>query len=219
MHCVLRTKINLVSALLAGLVLVGCGESSSKAHTSAAHTTTTPQSLSSPSAAGVTSSAASATTSAAGAGQAPNSTIPLRSSVALTPIPARYTCDGANVSLPLNWGQVPAHTAELDLVVLRLKGAHGKLYAAWAVAGLQPSLKNLAAGQLPAGAVVGSNSIGRARYSVCPSKGSNAQYYVLLFALPHRVRVAHNFNASGLAERLLHMPVGEGTLSFTYKRR
>ena len=33
------------------------------------------------------------------------------------PIPAKYTCDGANVSPPLSWGEPPAGTQSLALIM------------------------------------------------------------------------------------------------------
>jgi phosphatidylethanolamine-binding protein (PEBP) family uncharacterized protein len=195
-----------------GLLLASCGDSGSK---QSATSTTRDTAGAGTRAASVKPAAKQSSNRApAPAAHEPDATIRLTSPVALVPIPKRYTCQGANMSLPLRWGAVPANTVELDVFVLRLEGQAGRLYAAWGVAGLPPRLKGLSAGRLPGRAVVGSNSMGHARYSVCPAKGSSTQYFVLLFALAHKIPAAPGFSASGLAERLLHMPLAEGMLTF-----
>ena len=61
-------------------------------------------------------------------------------------IPAKYTCDGANISPPLQWRNVPAHTVELVLFVIddSSNGSEGGIR--WVVAGIDPSLSGIAAG-------------------------------------------------------------------------
>ncbi len=139
----------------------------------------------------------------------------LTSPVPLEPISARYTCDGANVSLPFSWSGVPARTAEIDLFVFEVKGTR----PAWAVAGLRPGVHRLAAGTLPAGAVVGRNALGQNRYSVCPPKGLKATYVVRVFPLPRRLAASPGFNVDALFNRILHIATSSGLLAFSYQRR
>src|ERR1700686_1033573 len=74
-------------------------------------------------------------------------------------IPARYTCDGANVSPPLQWGKLPVGTSQLFVLALSLTaGASGAVR--WAVGGIDPSSGGFPAGQLPPGAVAGRSSDG-----------------------------------------------------------
>jgi hypothetical protein len=63
-------------------------------------------------------------------------------------IPARYTCDGKDISPPLEWGAVPADTSSLVLLVVGLIPEAAtktyKLSVEWAAAGLNPALHRLA---------------------------------------------------------------------------
>jgi phosphatidylethanolamine-binding protein (PEBP) family uncharacterized protein len=114
-----------------------------------------------------------------------------------TDLPARYTCDGRNVSPPLQWGRVPASTRELALFAIGLQptSSAGSFAASveWALAGVNPSLHRLAAGALPPGGFLGARSDGRRDYSICPKPGVREQYRFFLYAIPRSFRVSRNF--------------------------
>ena len=61
---------------------------------------------------------------------------------------SRYTCDGANIPFPLRWSKIPAHTVELLLTVIDFKFVHDQPVVHWAVSHLSPRLHGLAAGRL-----------------------------------------------------------------------
>jgi phosphatidylethanolamine-binding protein (PEBP) family uncharacterized protein len=131
----------------------------------------------------------------------------------------RYTCDGSDISLPLRIKGVPPGTAELAIDILNLEPVHGQLFFDWAVAGLSPSLRSIAPGMLPAGAVVGTNSNGQVSYTLCPAKGPLTHYIGVIFALRHRLPAKTGFNAAALRLQALHNSPYEGFLSLAYKRR
>lgn len=110
-------------------------------------------------------------------------------------LPAQYTCDGRDIPPPLEWGQVPAGVGNLVLFVVGYTpaGQRVKVSVAWAVAGLNPALHRLAAGQLPPGAYVGVASDGKRRYSICPKKGTSVQYQFELYGLPASTVVSRKF--------------------------
>jgi phosphatidylethanolamine-binding protein (PEBP) family uncharacterized protein len=132
------------------------------------------------------------------------------------PIPARYTCAGANVSLPLTWGLLPHGAKEVGVFVMH-HVQKGRLAADWAVLGLKPTVKELPTGQVPAGAVVGRNSAGQERYSVCPSKGKEVEYGVFVYAFSHALHPRSGFNAVAVFERALAGSLGQGLIGFTFK--
>jgi len=114
-------------------------------------------------------------------------------------IPQRYTCDGADVSLPLRWSHVPSGTAEVAMFVVNLRPVHGRFFFDWAVAGLGPTSHGISAGILPLGAVVGRNSFGKVGYSICPAKGTGKEHYVVrVVALPHRLAAKQGFDAEAV---------------------
>jgi phosphatidylethanolamine-binding protein (PEBP) family uncharacterized protein len=130
--------------------------------------------------------------------------------VAATTIPARYTCEGGNTSLPLLWRNIPGHTAELALFLARTATGRENIVYDWAVAGLKASLGGLAAGKLPPGAIVARNSFGQIGYSVCPPKGSSSKYIAILLTLPRRLTPKQGFDPGTFLKAALR---GAKTLS------
>jgi phosphatidylethanolamine-binding protein (PEBP) family uncharacterized protein len=131
-------------------------------------------------------------------------------------IPQRYTCDGANASLPLRWSHVPSGTAELVMFVINLRPARGRFFFDWAVAGLSPAAHGISAGTLPAGTVVGRNSFGEIGYSICPPKGTREEDFVVrVLALPRPLALTRGFDAETVyrdAERSAKfVGIGSGT--------
>ena len=58
---------------------------------------------------------------------------------------------------------MPAGTAELVLYVMNVQPVEDRLFVDWAVAGIDPSLEGIEAGELPKGAVVGNQQLRQAR--------------------------------------------------------
>jgi phosphatidylethanolamine-binding protein (PEBP) family uncharacterized protein len=113
-------------------------------------------------------------------------------------IPERYTCDGADVSLPVRWSHVPSSIAELAVFVVNLRPVHGRFFFDWAVAGLRPAAQGISAGTLPPDAIVGRNSFGGVGYSICPAKGMREDFVVRVLALPHPLAARPGFDAESV---------------------
>ena len=134
-------------------------------------------------------------------------------------IPAQYTCDGANVSPPLQWQHLPAHTKELVLFVIddSTDGSAGGIR--WVVAGINPSLSGIAAGRLPAGAVVGLNRSGKATYGgICPAKGKTAAVEFVLWALSKEITLSNGFIPAVAEHDYSHSELASATTYATYTR-
>jgi hypothetical protein len=119
-----------------------------------------------------------------------------------TTIPAKFTCDGKDIAPPLEWGSVPANSNELVVVLVsfaRSESSNSYKVGAidWAMAGINPQLHKLAAGQLPRGAHIGRQGDGKETYSVCPKPGAREDYQFELFALPAAVKVPPVFGDYG----------------------
>jgi len=112
-------------------------------------------------------------------------------------IPALYTCDGKNITPPMEWGSVPAGTKELVLMVVGLTPSAStnsySISVEWAIDGVDPALHRLAAGQLPVGAHVGHTSNGTRRYSICPKRGVSKDYQFQLYAVSSLVKIPTDF--------------------------
>jgi phosphatidylethanolamine-binding protein (PEBP) family uncharacterized protein len=140
---------------------------------------------------------------------------------------ATYTCDGKNISPPLEWGQVPATTRSLAMFVIGIvptaKGGY-KYSVEWAVAGINPALHRIAAGRLPAGAYLGRASNGKSAYDVCPGKGKAQLYEFTLYGVPRTIGIPKNFQGLELLHYIASPESSYGTRvggSFLalYKRR
>lgn len=148
--------------------------------------------------------------------------VPFRSSAIHGRLPSLYTCDGKNISPPLAWGAVPPGIEELALYAVAV--TPGTLSVEWAMAGVNPSLHHLSAGEVPSGAFLEEANDGQKRYSICPAKGQTKRYEFALYALPNRVRATPEISGATLLHNLTgQIPQGRspatGRFSATYTRR
>lgn len=106
-------------------------------------------------------------------------------------IPARYTCDGENVSPPLEWSGVPAGTKSLALIVDDPDAPDPKaprmVFVHWVLYNIPPQASGLpeavASGRLPPGTREGLNDWKRTGYGgPCPPIGRH-RYFHKLYAL------------------------------------
>lgn len=134
-------------------------------------------------------------------------------------IPAQYTCDGANISPPMRWTNLPAHTAELVLFVIDDSSIGKEGGIRWVVAGLEPSLTGIAAGRLPAGAIVGLNGSGNATYGgICPPKGKPATIEFVLWALSKKIPLSSGFTPALAEHEYSHSELGSAATYASYAR-
>jgi Raf kinase inhibitor-like YbhB/YbcL family protein len=130
-------------------------------------------------------------------------------------IPARYTCQGADISPPLRWTAVPSTAKELALEMIDLD-APGGTFTHWVLAGIPSATRAMAAGRVPRGAVSGANGFGKIGYGgPCPPAGKPHHYVIDLMALPKRLKLSPGFASGVLAGQ---RPVGAGVLRGTYSR-
>jgi len=93
------------------------------------------------------------------------------------PIPAEYTCHGADRSPPLAWTGVPADAAAL---VLFVDDPDGGDWVHWSVLDLDPATSSLPAGVPAARPQQGTNDFGRVGYGgPCPPSGTHRYRFTL----------------------------------------
>jgi len=102
-------------------------------------------------------------------------------------IPARFTCEGADVSPQLSWNDPPAGARSLALVMNDPDAPSGN-FVHWVIFNLPPSARSLpeGIGQSPeaAGGRQGTNGFGKLGYSgPCPPPGRPHRYFLRLWAL------------------------------------
>lgn len=104
-------------------------------------------------------------------------------------IPARYTCEGHNVSPPLTWSGTPASTQSWVLIVDDPDApdpqAPRRVWVHWVLYNLPAGVTSLAEAvtSLPAGTLAGTNDFQRRNYGgPCPPIGRH-RYFFKLYAL------------------------------------
>jgi phosphatidylethanolamine-binding protein (PEBP) family uncharacterized protein len=130
---------------------------------------------------------------------------------------ATYTCDGKDSWPALKWGGIPSGTAELILYAMSIQPVEEQLFVDWAVAGLDPGLTGIEAGELPKGAIVGTNGFGKRGYSICPP-GAGEIYMFALYALPTPLSPQKGFDARELRHQILDVSANVGLLPAVYAR-
>lgn len=110
-------------------------------------------------------------------------------------LPSEYTCDGKGISPVLEWEKVPAKAAELVLFVIDDSNAKSNGGIRWVVGGIDPKSHGVAAGQVPAGAVVGTNTAGKAAYGpICPDRGHTDTIEFVMYALKRPISLSPGFS-------------------------
>jgi phosphatidylethanolamine-binding protein (PEBP) family uncharacterized protein len=217
---VFNATVSSVLLLVLGLAVAGCAGSSSETQPSSTRSTASASRTSSNPQTATSVTTPTAQTSEGSSKEPPELSLSSPAFKVGTPIPVQYTCDGADTSPPLSWQTIPKGTVELALFVVEPDGPeHGtEPPIFWAVGGLRPTLKGIAAGALPAGAIVGRNSLGQSRYTICPSKGVVTQYLIALYALRHTASPQPGFAAAPFLRKVSDSTPYEALTGFSYKR-
>ena len=138
-------------------------------------------------------------------------------------IPRQYTCDGADLSPPLNWSGVPAGAKSLALVVDDPDA--GGTWVHWVVYDIPVGASELSEGassdigdQL--GATNGTNDFRRTGYGgPCPPDGPAHRYFFKLFALDTVLELGPGATKSELLRAMEGNVTAQGTLMGTYRRQ
>jgi phosphatidylethanolamine-binding protein (PEBP) family uncharacterized protein len=104
------------------------------------------------------------------------------------------TCKGKNESPALSWRNIPPGTAELAIFAVNVEPVKGTLYFDWAMAGVDPSLSGLKAGEVPDGAILGRTSSGKSGYSLCPKGSARENYIFSVYALTKKLSPKQGFD-------------------------
>ncbi|HEY6033504.1 MAG TPA: YbhB/YbcL family Raf kinase inhibitor-like protein [Kofleriaceae bacterium] len=137
-------------------------------------------------------------------------------------IPAKYTCEGIDVSPPLEWTDVPAQARSLALIVDDPDAPDPDepttAWVHWVLCDLPPSRKNLHEnlGRLASGHV-GVNDWRRAAWNGPSPPIGRHRYFFKLYALDRELALAHPTKLE--LERAMDGHVlAEATLIGTYKK-
>ena len=135
-------------------------------------------------------------------------------------IPSKYTCDGENVSPPLEWEDVPAQTKSLALIVDDPDAPSG-VFVHWLLFRIPASEKGLtegAGGKISESGIHGKNGFGKVAYGgPCPPSGTH-RYYFRLYALDAQLTLQSGASRSELDSAMRRHILTEAELMGRYKR-
>lgn len=134
-------------------------------------------------------------------------------------IPAKYTCQGADISPALQWSIVPPAT-EAFAIIVRDPTAPNKNWVHWVLYNLPlgtVSIPDNYAAKV-AGALVGRNSWNQSIYQgPCPQSGTH-QYRFELYALDQALYVDPDLTAAQLEDAMDGHIVGMASLTGSYAK-
>jgi Raf kinase inhibitor-like YbhB/YbcL family protein len=137
-------------------------------------------------------------------------------------IPARFTCDGQNLSPDLAWSNLPAGTKSL-VVICDDPDAPAGTWVHWVLYDLPASEKGLAEGvqaAAPSGACHGPNSWSRMGYGgPCPPPGKLHRYFFKVYALDAPLGLAAGATKAQVLEAMKAHVLAQGEIMGTYKRK
>jgi hypothetical protein len=134
-------------------------------------------------------------------------------------IPSKYTCDGQDISPPLQWSDIPADTKSLALIMDDPDAPVGT-WDHWLVFNLPPDLAGLPEkASKPKEASDGKNSWGRLGYGgPCPPRGVH-RYFFKLYALDTTLALAQGANKGQLLSAMAGHILTQAELMGTYSRK
>lgn len=142
-------------------------------------------------------------------------------------IPARYTCDGLNISPALSWAQLPGGTKSLALIVddpdAPDPAAPKRTWVHWVLYNIPPRISGLSEGaavkDLPPGTLQGINDWQRTGYGgPCPPIGTH-RYFYKLYALDTILPDMHDPAKTVLEKAMQGHILAHAELIGRYQRR
>ena len=138
-------------------------------------------------------------------------------------IPAKYTCDGADISPPLQWEAVPEGTKSIAIICDDPDAPMGT-WVHWVLFNLPPDTKELAEKlpddeTLPNGARQGITDFGKTGYGgPCPPSGTH-RYFFKIYALDTVIDIVAIADKPKLLKAMEGHILGQGQLIGKYKRQ
>jgi Raf kinase inhibitor-like YbhB/YbcL family protein len=138
-------------------------------------------------------------------------------------IPSKYTCDGEDVSPPLQWTDPPQGTQSFALIMDDPDAPVGT-WVHWVLYGLPADARTLPEGvapdaELTSGGRHGKNSWGRLGYGgPCPPRGTH-RYFFELYALDVALEVDSGASKEQLLQAMEGHILAQAELMGTYSRK
>lgn len=132
-------------------------------------------------------------------------------------IPAKYTCDGEDVSPPLKISGVPENAKSLVLIVDDPDAPRGT-YLHWTVWNIGPKTSEILENSAPTGAIEGTTDFGRTGYGgPCPPSGTH-RYFFKLYALDAELALSSGAKLEDLEKEMAGHVIMQAELIGAYSR-
>lgn len=137
-------------------------------------------------------------------------------------IPARFTCDGENISPELNFTNIPAGTKSLALIMEDPDVPHSVradgVWNHWVIWNMPPNTVQLKEGSIPPG-MLGTNTSGKMSYvGPCPPDREH-RYIFTLYAIDIILSLPNGSNKEELLQALNSHIIEKATLIGRYNRK
>ena len=138
-------------------------------------------------------------------------------------IPSKYTCDGPDISPPLQWENIPPGTKNISIICDDPDAPMGD-WVHWVLYNLPPETKELPENfpddeTLQDGTRQGITDFGRTGYGgPCPPTGTH-RYFFKIYALDTKFDFAHIADKKSLLANMKGHILAQGQLMGKYKRK
>ncbi len=133
------------------------------------------------------------------------------------PLPLKYSGKGRDLSPPLAWQNPPSGTKSYALICDDPDAPSG-IWTHWVLYNIPSSVKNIAEGKTPKGAILGKNSWGKTSYNG-PNPPSGTHHYIFtLYALDALLALPTDLTSDQLGQAMKGHILDKATLVGTFTK-
>lgn len=134
------------------------------------------------------------------------------------PIPAKYTCDGGDIIPPLKFEEIPNEAKSLAIICQDPDSPSGD-FVHWIIFDIDPQTLEIKEGEVPTGAIEGTNDFGNSNYGgPCPGSGSH-RYVFKLYALNQKLGLNPQATKAEFRKSLEGHTMAEAEVFGAYQRQ
>ena len=132
-------------------------------------------------------------------------------------VPAKYTCDGQNISPPLQIAETPENAKSLVLICDD-PDAPGTTWTHWTVWNIDPTTTEIVEGKTSAGSTQGVTDFGEVGYGgPCPPSGTH-RYFFKLYALDTSLNIPYQAKKEDIEKAMAGHVIDQTQLVGVYSR-
>jgi Raf kinase inhibitor-like YbhB/YbcL family protein len=134
-------------------------------------------------------------------------------------IPVEFTCDGENISPPLEWSEGPASTEEFVLIVDDPDAPHG-ISTHWILINIPPEITSIESDSVPDSSMETETRPGETWYrGPCPPEGEEHEYRFTVYAVDTVIDISGDAGRNEVLAAIEDHIVAGGQLTGLYQRQ